>query len=120
MSIRRVVLVLLLAASLLLLTWSAFPTTALSKIQTISRSEMQLETPSAEPGLQSPAVLEERLLSLEWPGTLRQGDESRYVQLTLAVAEDGAVPPTMTAEGGGSVAEPVWIPDVYDTHNVMA
>ena len=120
MSIRRVVLVLLLAVSLLLLAWSAFPAAVHAKIQTISRSEMQLETPSAEPGLQPPAVLEERLLSLEWPATLRQGDESRYVQLTLAVANDSAVTPTMTAEGGGNVAEPVWIPDVYNTHNVMA
>jgi hypothetical protein len=36
------------------------------------------------------------------------------------VAENGAVTPTLSAEGDESSQEPVLIPNVYDTHNVMA
>jgi hypothetical protein len=120
MIIRRVFLALVFAASLLLFAWSAFPATVHAKKQTISRGEMQLETPSAEPGLQSPAVLEERLLTLEWPARLRQGDANRFVLLTLAVKDNGVTLPTVSASGGETIEEPVQIPDIYDTHNVMA
>ena len=65
-------------------------------------------------------MLEERRLTLEWPSTLRQADENRYVQLTLAVAENGEITPTLSAEGDETSEEPVLIPNVYDTHNVMA
>ena len=120
MNIRRFFLVLLLAVSLLLLAWGAIPATVHSKDQTIERTEMQLETPSAEPGVQSPAVPDARMLTLEWPATLRQGDESRFIQLILAVAENGEVNATLSSAGEGGVDEPVSIPNVYDTHNVMA
>jgi hypothetical protein len=65
-------------------------------------------------------VPEARRLTLEWPATLRQGDANRFVVLKLAVAEDGMVTPTVALEGDESHEEPVLIPDVYDTHNVMA
>ena len=117
---RRVLLVLVLAASLFLLAWGSLPGGVHSKVQTIARSEMQLDTPSAEPGSLSPAVPEERLLRLEWPATIRQGEESGYVELSLAGAENGEIKATLSAAGEGSVEEPVSIPDIYDTHNVMA
>jgi len=67
---------------------------------------------------QSPSVPEPRLMILEWPATMRLND-SRYVALTLAVDEHGIITPTASYEGNQIVGEPVLIPDVYDTHNVM-
>ncbi len=119
-TIRRVLLGLLLLASLVLLVWGAWPGGEQAKKQIISRTEMQLTTQPEQPGIQPPAVPEERLLTLEWPAVLRQGDENRFVQLTLAVAENGAVTPTLSAAGDETSQEPVLIPNVYDTHNVMA
>jgi hypothetical protein len=119
MLLRRILLALLLVASLFLLAWGALPGAVGSKVQTISRGEMQLSTPSAEPGTPAPAVPEERRLTLQWPATLRQGDANRFVVLRLA-AEDELVTPTVSLEGEESSTEPVQIPDVYDTHNVMA
>ncbi len=119
MLLRRILLALLLLTSLILLAWGALPAALGSKVQTITRGEMQISTPSAEPGIPAPAVPEERLLSLAWPSTLRQGDANRFVVLQLAV-EDGLVTPTVSLEGEESSTESVLIPDVYDTHNVMA
>jgi hypothetical protein len=64
------------------------------------------------------SVPEQRLLTLEWPATLRQND-TKYVQLTLAVDEHGIITPTASYEGNQIIGEPVLIPDVYETHNVM-
>jgi hypothetical protein len=118
--IRRTLLGLLLLVSLALLVWGTWPGVERAKEQTLTRSEMQVSTPSGEPGTQPPAVLEERLLTLEWPSTLRQGDENSYIRLTLVVAESGEITPTVSAEGNESSEEPVQIPNVYDSHNVMA
>ena len=120
MLLRRILLALLIVDSLFLLAWGALPTAIGSKEQTISRGEMQVSTPSAEPGVPAPAVPEERLLTLDWPATLRQGDANHFVVLRLAVAEDGSITPTVALEGDETHTEPVLIPDVYDTHNVMA
>lgn len=116
---RRTILGVLLLISLVLLGWGAWPGGGRTKDQTLPRSEMQVSSPSAPPGTQPPAVPEARLLTLEWPSTLRLGDENRYIRLILAVAEDGEITPTVSTEGDAIIAEPVQIPNVYDTHNVM-
>jgi len=118
--IRRVLVSLVLFVSLVLLVWGAWPGINHTRQQTLTRSEMQVSTPSGAPGTPSPAVPEERLLTLDWPSTLRQGDANRYIRLTLAVPESGEITPTVSAEGDESIEEPVQIPNVYDTHNVMA
>jgi hypothetical protein len=118
--IRRLCLAFLLPASLTLVAWGSWPVREGDIKQTLTRQEMSLSTPSAEPGISSPAVPEERLLKLAWPATLRQGEESRFVLLTLGVAENGEVTPTLSAAGEGGVEEPLSIPNIYDTHNVMA
>ena len=120
MILRRILLILLLVDSLFLLAWGALPGAVGSKVQTISSGEMQVSTPSAEPGVPPPAVPEERQLTLQWPATLRQGDANHFVVLRLAVAEDGIVTPTVALIGDESSTEPVLIPNVYETHNVMA
>ena len=67
---------------------------------------------------QAPSVPEQRLLILEWPATLRQND-TKYVQLTLAVDEHGIITPTASYKDNQIIGEAVLIPNVYDTHNVM-
>ncbi len=64
------------------------------------------------------ALYEKRLLSLEWPRTLRQGD-SDWVRLALEVDEYGTITPTVTIEGHDIHGQPVDIPNVYDTHRVF-
>ena len=119
-SLRRLLIAVLLSTSLALLAWGAIPLRAGSISHTLTRQEMSLSTPSAEPGIPSPALPEERLLNLTWPATLRQGEESGYVVLTLEVAENELVIPTLSTAGEGSVEEPLSIPNIYATHNVMA
>lgn len=118
--IRRITAVLLLLASLVLLLWGLWPGIERTKQQIISRSEMEVPSPIEQPGAQSPAVLEERLLTLEWPATLRQDDANRFIKLTLAVAENGIITTTVTSDRDEISGEPVLIPNIYDNHNVTA
>jgi hypothetical protein len=58
-------------------------------------------------------------MTLEWPPTIRVGD-SDVIRLTLEVDELGNVTPTAQIEGHETRGETVFIPNLYDTHNVMA
>ena len=77
--------------------------------------------PSAEPtGLSpQPALPERRRLTLEFPPRIRAGD-SDVVRLTLEVDDLGNVTPT--AEIGGNVVtgEVIEIPNLYESHHVVA
>lgn len=67
-----------------------------------------------------PAALpERRRLTLEFPPQMRAGDSER-VRLTLEVDDLGNITPT--AEMGGSVVsgETIEIPNLYETHHVIA
>ena len=66
-----------------------------------------------------PALPERRRLTMEFPPRMRAGD-SDLVRLTLEVDELGNVTPT--AEIGGNVitGQVVEIPNLYDSHNVIA
>jgi hypothetical protein len=63
-----------------------------------------------------PALLEQRLMELEWPETLREKD-SGLIVLTIAMSEQAQ--PTMTVETSG-INIPIDIPNIYDTHNIVA
>lgn len=65
---------------------------------------------------QQPALLEQRLMILEWPETLREKD-SGLIMLTIAMNETAQ--PTVTVETSG-VNIPIDIPNIYDTHNIVA
>lgn len=75
--------------------------------------------PTATAPAASPAILESRRLTLEFPPAMRAGDAD-LIRLTLEVDELGNLTPT--AEIGGHVVtgEKVAIPNLYDTHNVIA
>ncbi|MGZ9235109.1 MAG: hypothetical protein ACXW4E_06250, partial [Anaerolineales bacterium] len=66
-----------------------------------------------------PALPERRFLTLEFPPRIRAGD-SDLIRLTLEVDDLGSVTPT--AEIGGHVVtgETIEIPNLYESHHVIA
>ncbi len=66
-----------------------------------------------------PAVTEERMLTLEYPPTLRAGDAD-VVRLTLEIDVRGNLTPTAEFQGSQIQGEILQIPNIYNTHNVMA
>lgn len=91
------------------------------------------ESPSGEPGdgdspsvfpppppvTQVPAIPERRRLTLEYPSRIRAGD-SDVVRLTLEVDDLGNITPTAQFGGDVVTGEVVEIPNLYETHNVIA
>ncbi len=72
-------------------------------------------TPVAPP----PAIPESRRLTLEYPPNIRTGD-SDVIRLTLEVDTLGALTPTAEVQGNLVTGSVVQIPNLYDTHNVIA
>jgi hypothetical protein len=66
-----------------------------------------------------PAVPETRMLTLEYPPSIRAGD-SDVVRLTLEVDNQGNLTPTVSVAGNVTEGQVVVIPNVYETHNVLA
>lgn len=66
-----------------------------------------------------PAIPERRRLTLEFPAQIRAGD-SDVVRLTLEVDDLGNITPTAHFEGNVVTGEVVEIPDLYESHNVVA
>jgi hypothetical protein len=66
-----------------------------------------------------PAIPERRRLTLEFPPQIRAGD-SDVVRLTLDVDDLGNVTPTAQIDGNVVTGEVVEIPNLYETHNVIA
>ena len=67
----------------------------------------------------SPAIPEKRRLTLEFPSQIRAGD-SDVIRLTLEVDTLGNITPTAQFDGNVVTGEIVEIPDMYETHNVIA
>ena len=65
------------------------------------------------------AILELRLLTLEYPARIRAGD-SDVIRLTLEVESLGGISPTAEAQGNLVTGGLVQIPNLYATHNVVA
>ena len=66
-----------------------------------------------------PAIPERRFLTLEFPPKIRAGD-SDIIRLTLAVDDQGNIVPTAQVEGNVVTGEVVEIPNLYETHHVIA
>jgi hypothetical protein len=66
-----------------------------------------------------PAIPERRRLTLEFPLEIHTGD-SDVVRLTLEVDDLGNITPTAQIEGNVVTGEVVEIPNLYETHNVIA
>jgi len=66
-----------------------------------------------------PAIPEQRRLTLEWPPRIRAGD-SDTIRLTLEIDDAGNIVPTAEIEGHAVSGEVVSIPNLYETHQVIA
>ena len=66
-----------------------------------------------------PALPERRYLKLEFPPKIRAGD-SDIIRLTLEVDEQGNIVPTAEIEGNVVTGEVIEIPNLYETHQVIA
>lgn len=76
-----------------------------------------LQVGGAEPA--QPAIPESRRLILEYPPRMRSGDSLR-VRMQLEVDQSGTIIPTAMVEGNVIKTEFFEIPNVYETHNVIA
>lgn len=84
-----------------------FPTPTLIGIVPTAGSEPQ------------PAIPESRRLTLEFPPSMRTGDSTR-IRLQLEVDDRGNITPTAIVEGNIVTGEVVEIPNLYETHHVIA
>jgi len=66
-----------------------------------------------------PAIKEARRLTLEYPPQLRAGD-SDLVRLTLEVDDLGNITPTAQLDGNVITGKVIEIPNLYETHHVVA
>jgi len=66
-----------------------------------------------------PALPERRYLKLEFPPKIRAGD-SDIIRLTLDVDDKGNIVPTAEVEGNVVTGEVIEIPNLYETHHVIA
>jgi hypothetical protein len=66
-----------------------------------------------------PAIPERRYLALEFPPRIRAGD-SDVIRLTLEVDDFGNITPTAEIEGNVVTGEVVEIPNLYESHHVIA
>jgi len=63
-------------------------------------------------------LFERRLMVVEWPPAIRLGD-SDVVRFSLVMDEQGRITPTSEISGHQVGGEPVQIPDLYETHNLV-
>jgi hypothetical protein len=66
-----------------------------------------------------PAMPERRYLKLEFPPRIKTGD-SDIIRLTLEVDDQGNILPTAEIEGNVVTGEVIEIPNLYETHHVVA
>jgi len=66
-----------------------------------------------------PTMPEKRYLKLEFPPQIRAGD-SDIVRLTLEVDDKGNIVPTAQVEGNTVTGDVIEIPNLYETHHVIA
>ena len=78
------------------------------------------ETPgSPDEPTPEPAIPEMRRLTLEYPPKIRTGD-SDIVRLTLEVDASGNITPTAVINGNVVTGDVITIPNLYETHHVIA
>ena len=97
-----------------------FPSTIPPAIGNFPTPTLQTEPPAEDaPETPQPAIPESRRLTLEFPPVIRTGDSAR-IRLQLEADEQGNITPTAVVEGNVVTGEVVQIPDLYETHNVIA
>lgn len=96
------------------------PASAATSFPIVIQPTSTMEQPSAPLVIAPPpAILESRRLTLEYPPKIRVGD-SDVIRLTLEIDALGSLAPTAEAQGDTVAGQVVQIPNLYDTHNVIA
>jgi hypothetical protein len=121
---RFSILVFIILLNLVILA-CGFVSNPASSVQPAPTGEMPVVLPTsgaqeAEPTGSAPEIPETRRLTLEYPPKMRAGVESNIVRLTLEVDDLGNVTPTAQFEGNTLTGETIEIPDLYETHSVIA
>lgn len=106
----------------LTLTLAACAPSALQAAPTspVPPAQFPFPTPPSAEAPPAPAILESRRLTLEFPSRMRAGVEGDVIRLTLEVDSLGKVTPTAKVQGNTISGEVVQIPDLYETHQVVA
>jgi hypothetical protein len=110
---------LLVAISLLLLAILACGGSAPEASAPQPTAPAPIVNPTAIVVTAQPAILERRYLKLEFPPKIRAGD-SDIVRLTLEVDDQGNIVPTAEIEGNIVTGEVIEIPNLYETHTIIA
>ncbi len=76
------------------------------------------ENPPTAVPTQIPAIPESRWITIEWPPDIKVGD-SDIIRLTLDLDRGGDLTVTAQVSGNETRSEPVSIPNLYETHNVL-
>lgn len=116
-SARRYALAILFIINLMVFGLAACGAPAVSTPLPVAQPT-SVPTPLPEKVL-PPAIPEMRMLTLEYPAKIRAGD-SDVVRLTLELDENGNLTPTVSAAGNVISGQVVVIPNLYETHNVLA
>lgn len=74
--------------------------------------------PTAVPA--QPVIPETRRLTLEYPSQMKAGTDGDVIRLTLEVDDLGNITPTAELDGHVVEGEVIEIPNLYETHNVVA
>ncbi|HXD12088.1 MAG TPA: PT domain-containing protein [Anaerolineales bacterium] len=101
---------------------AATPSSAETSEPPTQSAALPTVVPTAPPIIQPtapPAIPERRMLTLEFPPRIRAGD-SDVVRLTLEVDKSGNITPTAVVGGDVVTGEVIEIPNLYETHHVIA
>jgi hypothetical protein len=102
-------------------TFSASPPDASEPIGVQPTGSLPAELPTSVIPISThqPALPERRRLTLEFPPEMRAGD-SDWVHLTLEVDDLGNITPTAEIEGNVILGKTIEVPNLYETHHVIA
>ncbi len=85
----------------------------------IATAPLPVVNPTSVAVTARPAMPEKRFLTLEFPPQIKAGD-SDIIRLTLEVDDQGNIVPTAEIEGNVVTGEVIEIPNLYETHHVIA
>lgn len=114
-NLRRFVVIFGFIISIILILWSVWPFGEASVELQLKPTDMQFQLPQSS----TPAITETRLLILKWPPKIRV-NEPDVIRLTLDVDKPMNVSPSAEIDGHETPEGEIKLPNVYDTHNVIA
>jgi len=94
-----------------------FPT-ARATTESVERTPSPTQEALATSIPERPLLQEKRLMSIEWPDSIRVGD-SDIIRLILEVDTHGQITPTVEVSGHQLLGKEISIPNLYDTDNII-